>query len=124
MLEAPGVAEPLDVLCNTLSLVHGVAVPVGGPDCSHFTPLQQCRAFYLWSLVFGGVALPLLATARFETLLQKRLAQAGTQRAQQRQQDGTSGPLQTTLLVFLCSLAAWLAACFVEGLLRPALGWA
>lgn len=122
VLEAPDVAEPLGTLCDMLSLAHGVAVTTGGPDCGHFTPLQQCRTFYLWSLAWGGVALPLLATLRFEAQLRKRLEQA--QRAPQAQQEGQcSGALQTVMLAYLYSMAAWMAACLVEGLVRPALGW-
>lgn len=86
VLEAPDVAEPLGTLCDMLSLAHGVAVTTGGPDCGHFTPLQQCRTFYLWSLAWGGVALPLLASARFEAQLRRRLGQQGG--AQQAQQEG------------------------------------
>ncbi|PRW39280.1 voltage-dependent R-type calcium channel subunit alpha-1E-like isoform X5 [Chlorella sorokiniana] len=118
VVKAPGVSQPLGTLCDVLSLAHGVAVPTGGPDCSNFTPLQQCRTFYLWSLAWGGVALPLLATVRFEAQLRRRLEQA-----QQAQQAQRSGVLQTTLLAYLHSMAAWVAACSVEALLRPALGW-
>ena len=129
VLEAPDVAEPLGTLCDMLSLAHGVAVTTGGPDCGHFMPLQQCRTFYLWSLAWGGVALPLLASARFEAQLLRRLGQrGGAQQAQQegqegQQQGGESGTLQTALLAYLYSMAAWVLACSVEALVRPALGW-
>lgn len=122
VVRAPAVDRPLSTLCDMLSLAHSVAVPTAGPDCSRFTPLQQCRTFYLWSTAWGGVALPLLATLRFEAQLRKRLEQA--QRAQQAQQEGQrSGALQTVMLAYLYSMAAWMAACLVEGLVRPALGW-
>lgn len=121
VVEAPGVAAPLSTLCDALSLAHGLAVPMGGPDCSRLTPLQQCRTFYLWSLALGGVALPLMATSRFEARLRGRLEAA---RAQQREQhDRHSRAMQTALLAYTYSMAAWVAACFVEALLRPALGW-
>lgn len=134
VVAAPGVAQPLSTLCNVLSLAHGVAaVPMGAPDCGSFTPLQQCRAFYLWSLGWGGVALPLLTTARFERRLRRRLGRAAAQqgaapqRAQQPGQPGDErsepGALQAAMTAYVHSLAAWLAACSLEALLRPALGW-
>ena len=126
-MEAPGVAAPLSTLCDSLSLAHGLAVPMGGPDCSRLGPLQQCRTFYIWSLAWGGVALPLLATARFESQLRRRLEQAGSRQAQQAQQahhGQRNGALQAVLLAYTYSMAAWVGACCVEMLLRPALGWA